>query len=304
MHFPLLSITELPWLQDSTIELEGEARCPWCCYFALNGSKAGLGKHQKDCERKPRQSRGESKTVQAVRVERRKEQAAEREHIVLHGEQIRNEYSACSLGSDFTADGDPRYAMNCRANKARGRFNDLYRIWKDDRLPQSLKIKLYRAGVCSMLCHGYQSWLLDLKNKAFLRNWNAKCLAAITGRSVYDETREPTFNLIDHLRARRIRWVGHVLRMDSDRPAKQAIMTMQPPYTPGSVLDDAPPHTSLEELCELAQNKEDWRTIATDISPELDLEPEPLAPARSTKVAAGPGSHWGFNISRLPLMLE
>ena len=96
--------------------------------------------------------------------------------------------------------------------------------------------------------------------------------------------------------------------MDSDRPAKQAIMTMQPPYTPGSVLDDAPPHTSLEELCELAQKKEDWRTIATDISPELDLEPEPLAPAsspaRSTKVAAGPGSHWGFNISRLPLMLE
>ena len=92
--------------------------------------------------------------------------------------------------------------------------------------------------------------------------------------------------------------------MDSDRPAKQAIMTMQPPYTPGSVLDDAPPHTSLEELFELAQNKEDWLTIATDISPELDLEPEPLAPARSTKVAAGPGSHWGFNISRLPLMLE
>ena len=155
-----------------------------------------------------------------------------------------------------------------------------------------------------MLCHGFQSWLLNRKNKAFLRNWNAKCLAAITGRSVYEETCEPTFNLIDHLRARRIRWVGHVLRLDSARPVKQAIMTMEPPYTPGSILDDAPPHSTLEELCELAQNKEDWRTNATAISPELELELEPSVPAckpaHPTKVVAGPGSRWGFNISRSP----
>ena len=65
----------------------------------------------------------------------------------------------------------------------------------------------------------------------------------ITGRSVYEETKAPTIDVVKYLRAQRLRWVGHVLRRQETFPARRVLMMEQKPYEEGSVLMD----TDLEE---------------------------------------------------------
>ena len=41
--------------------------------------------------------------------------------------------------------------------------------------------------------------------------WNAKCLSNLTGMSIGDECRCPTWDLIGKLRSRRLKWAGETL---------------------------------------------------------------------------------------------
>ena len=91
------------------------------------------------------------------------------------------------LGALFQADGDTRHMMLVRAAIARSKFKELLSFWLDDILPLDLKLQLYKiltkSFVTSTLCHGYEAWKFNTKNKATLRNWNAKCLSVMTGKS-------------------------------------------------------------------------------------------------------------------------
>ena len=52
---------------------------------------------------------------------------------------------------------DVKYRMEI----AQAVFNSLYHLWKDKRLPMSMKIRLYIASVCSTFTHGCEAWTLS-----------------------------------------------------------------------------------------------------------------------------------------------
>lgn len=95
--------------------------------------------------------------------------------------------------------------------------------------------------------------------QAKLNGWNSRCVATITGRSIAKEAgRRQTFDLVSHLRVERLRWVGHVLRMDDSRYVKQALAVVfgsgdsEQLHKSGSVLMDIPKCSSFSELeCEV-----------------------------------------------------
>ena len=62
-----------------------------------------------------------------------------------------------------------------------------------------------------MLTHAHAPWILDAKVCRRLRIWNAKCLSNLTGKSIGDECRCPTWDLIGKLRSRRLKWAGKIL---------------------------------------------------------------------------------------------
>jgi len=80
-------------------------------------------------------------------------------------------------------------------------------------------------------------------------------------QSMKISTNTPTIDVVKYLRAQRLRWVGHVLRRQETFPARRVLMMEQKPHEEGSVLMDAEEHfeyDTMEELAELAENREKW----------------------------------------------
>ena len=61
------------------------------------------------------------------------------------------------------------------------------------------------------------------------------------------------------LRAHRLKWLGHILRMDKRRLIHQAVRHMSDHRTTGDLLMDVPTRYSWAELKELAANRDYWR---------------------------------------------
>ena len=104
-------------------------------------------------------------------------------------------------------------------------------------------------------------WLMCPQTVRVLRGWNARCLVIITGRSWREESVNPSVNLIGHLRSRRLRWLGHILRMPADRMLHRMVCQSSQPYPLGSIFDNAPPHSSMERLVKIASDRRYWKSL-------------------------------------------
>eukprot|EP01050_Picozoa_sp_SAG11_P019541 SAG11_NODE_3128_length_2665_cov_1.692518_3_plen_407_part_00 len=78
------------------------------------------------------------------------------------------------------------------------------------------------------------------------------------GAAVRAQHRNPEVDLVGILTSRRLKWLGHVLRMPDTKLIRRVMMRHEAPYEEGSILADeaVPEHASLEELAELAGNHE------------------------------------------------
>ena len=68
-----------------------------------------------------------------------------------------------------------------------------------------------------------------------------------------------TFDVVRSIRARRLQWVGHILRMDPNRLVSKALHHIAENREEGDLLMDAPRYHSWEELRSSAQNRDGWR---------------------------------------------
>ena len=78
------------------------------------------------------------------------------------------------------------------------------------------------------------------------------------GAAVRAQHRNPEVDLVGILRSRRLKWLGHVLRMPDTKLIRRVMMRHEASYEEGSILanEAVPEHASLEELAELAGNHE------------------------------------------------
>ena len=75
------------------------------------------------------------------------------------------------------------------------------------KLPMSLKLKVYRAVVCSLFTYDSDTWNLDERTRAALNGTNSRCLSHITDRWIQEEAsaRTRTFDLVATVRRTRER---------------------------------------------------------------------------------------------------
>ena len=94
--------------------------------------------------------------------------------------------------------------------------------------------------------------------------WCARCMIRITGREIKEEYRDPTYPLVMKVRQRRLRWLGHVLRLGENRLVRQAVIMLATQCIKGernrsgTILMDAPKHSSVDELNGLAHDRKEW----------------------------------------------
>ena len=147
----------------------------------------------------------------------------------------------------------------------RKRFGQLHEIWRSKKLPTTAKVRIYACAVVSVLAYGSEIWRFDEKSMRQLRGWNARCLVLITGRDYRAETVEPTFDLLGRLRSRRLRWAGHILRLEDASLLRRVLLAQVEEELQGGaagaggLLMDAAQYRSVEELLVLARDRKGWQ---------------------------------------------
>jgi hypothetical protein len=259
---------------EAVIETAGEFRCPDC-----------NKRYRLEATLKGHFTRGCALAV-ASRVGTRAEKAVATGRqvaiqalagVVLMGDRrLLNVFTFKYLGFLFQADGNRLPAMLQRMAIARTRFGELHEAWRSKRLPLSMKLRIFACAVVSVLTYGNEIWSMGEKTRRTLRGWCARCLSVITGRSIRDETVDPSFDLVSRLRSRRLRWAGHILRLEEASLIRRVLLaTVERDLERGSseeggLLADAPAYDTVEELLELAADRVGWQTAVRELLPPSD----------------------------------
>ena len=227
--------------KESTIEVVGEHRCPWCNkffpyfktgektrFFKTAGAlKSHLTKARGKggCDSKPASQSDTLAEKAAIRA-KRKDKQKERDKVSYGSVDVQAVLSFSYLGTNLQADGDMSYDVKVRMAMAKTRFGKMHEVWADKQLSLKVKLRLYESAVWSILMHGCIVWRLDAKTKGSLRNWNARCLTKITGRDIRSEHMDPTegLDLVRKIQSKRLSWMGRVLRLPDDRLLKQVMI--------------------------------------------------------------------------------
>ena len=134
------------------------------------------------------------------------------------------------LGSELSADGGSQNEIKRRIALAGATFNRMHKkLFKRHDITLKLKIRILNACVIPVLVYGAETWsitrtmehkLIAAENKWLRRILRVGYKEHITNEEIRRRTAQPF--ITDVLRRRRMKWAGHVLRMDEGRPTKIA----------------------------------------------------------------------------------
>ncbi len=100
-------------------------------------------------------------------------------------------------------------------------------------------------------------------------------LATITGRTIQEEARNPTKNVLMKARDRKWNWLGHVLRKPEHRVVRQVLLNCVKP-THETLFADVP-NLSIENATKMSKDRKLWS------SNRLSLRCQPLSGGVATK---------------------
>ena len=171
------------------------------------------------------------------------------------------------LGARFSADGDPLTDVKAKVARAIRTAGKMRNIWSSRHVPLQLKLRIYKTGVCSQLAYGSEAWTLNADTIRIINGANSRMLHRITGKTIHEEASRNTrtFDIIAWIRARRLQWLGHILRMKPDEHGNErllhnAVKHMHEEREQGDLLDDAP-NFDWETLKQIAGNRDAWREM-------------------------------------------
>ena len=104
------------------------------------------------------------------------------------------------------------------------------RVWENPKLTIKTKVAVYNACVVSTLLYGSETWTTYARQERRLNSFHLRCLRRILGISWEDKvpntevlSRANLPTMFTLLRQRRLRWLGHVRRMDDGRIPKDLL---------------------------------------------------------------------------------
>ena len=233
-------------------------------------TKRGLAVHQgRWCDGgKTERSRKGSLADKRVQHKKRVDKESELDHVTIEGKTLDNVYSFDYLGSTIQCDGDDRADITHRMNIAQTVFNSLHNIWNDNNLSRGLNIKLYKTAVCSTFTHTCESWNLTEDCLKIVNGFNSRCLSTITKTDFRDTATNPEFDLVQTIKARRLRFLGHILRMEPSRLLRRTLLAYldAPPTERAGTLLHGCDGLSIEHLCKTASDRRAWSKLVAENS--------------------------------------
>ena len=140
------------------------------------------------------------------------------------------------LGSNITSDGEAKNEVKIRISKAARAFGCLQKsIFQDHRLSVETKRRVYEAAVLSVLLYGAETWSIKAESVRRLSGFHNRCIRTIMGVTKQRQWREHISSrqlaadfgmeetMAEILMKHRLRWLGHLARMESHRMPKQLL---------------------------------------------------------------------------------
>ena len=104
------------------------------------------------------------------------------------------------------------------------------RVWSNKKLTEHTKVQVYRACILSTLLYGSEAWTLHARQERKLHTFHTRCLRRIFNVTWQDKVpnnaileRAQLPSMYSILKERRLRWLGHVTRMNDGRIPKDLL---------------------------------------------------------------------------------
>ena len=131
------------------------------------------------------------------------------------------------------------------------------------KLSIAMRLRLFHTLIVSTMVYGCSAWIVDDQIKKTINGVNSRMVSQITGRTIHDEAKEPSLDIVGSVMHRRWSYLGHILRMDEQRMVKRFLLELSPkerPFIRGTLLDDTPFET-VEEAVSAAYDRKLWNEL-------------------------------------------
>ena len=235
---------------SSQLREEWQFTCRWCDGGATIRSRKG------------------SLADKKVQHQKRRDHESGLSRVIIEGQQLENVYTFEYLGSRIQCNGDEKADVEYGMIIAQSIFSSLSHMWADHRLSRNMKICLYQTSVCSAFTHACEAWNITDSVRKMINGFNSRCLSRITGKDLRDTASDPEFDLVAAVVKRRLRFAGHILRMNPERLLRRTFLSyMNSSNTrpDGSLLHGCESMT-IEQVTSLAQKRSAWSRFVDSLN--------------------------------------
>lgn len=196
-------------------------------------------------------------------------------------------YLGSVISSDGSLDGEIAARIS-KGSQALGRLRN--RVLNHHNVTLSTKLKVYNAVVLPSLLYGCETWTIYQRHLKQLEKFHQRALRSILGIKwqdrvtnveVLERASSPSIEAI--LLKSRLRWAGHVIRMDDERIPKQLLFGElaqgyrnrgRPCKRFKDTLKDSLKWCGLKpaEMVHAAQDRQKWRALTKKASASLEEE--------------------------------
>ena len=196
-------------------------------------------------------------------------------------------YLGGTIGSMDGSEGD----VTRRIGLAKELFQNLNLVWTSKELSKHTKMRVYEVLILSALLYNSETWTLKENQKDRLRVLEMTFLRKIEGVTRRDRVRNQDIhtrlqyqsNVVQRIQQRRLRYFGHIVRMDPTRYPKVAMEG----YVHGQRGRGRPKKRwmdMIEQDCEmlglniynvkrLAQDRAGWKNAVEELSMRTNVSP-------------------------------
>ena len=170
-------------------------------------------------------------TISIKKTEVMGQEVASEPEIYINNEKRVTTSSFTYLGSTISDDVTLDKELDRRIGRACGTFAKLKgRVWENRKLTIKTKMAVYRACILSTLLYGSETWAIYASQEKRLNTLHLKHLRNILGIRWDDFVTNNSIlkragldSIQSLLKQRRLRWLGHVRRMDDGRITKDLL---------------------------------------------------------------------------------
>ena len=150
--------------------------------------------------------------------------------IILDRGQIEAVKDFRYLGSVSSSDNSMQSELAARLSKAGAAFYRLNKLWRDAHLARHVKLSIYKTVVLATLLYGCETWAASQLQVCSLQTFHMRCLRKICRISLWQRKTNDEImalakveSIATLVRYRRLRWLGHMARMDDSRLPKKLL---------------------------------------------------------------------------------